>query len=172
MPIFSIRLALPADAPEFAAILRKSWIFAYSPYVPMEIIEQRNAHREEMWEIFLKANFDTHYAAVSGGKIIGILSINPPRDQDLPATVYELTGLYLDPDFIGKGLGQKTMDWVKKEIIARGYRTISLWVLAQNSRAKTFYEKNGFQPDGTVKASGLGNLLEERYLCYIQREPG
>lgn len=102
------------------------------------------------------------------GKIIGITSINPPRDQDLSDTVYELTGLYFDPDYIGKGFGKKTMDWIKNEISTRGYDTISLCVLTQNTRAKAFYEKAVFKPDESTKPSGLGDILEERYIYEIE----
>lgn len=59
------------------------------------------------------------------------------------------------------------MDWVKREISARGYKSISLWVLNQNARAKAFYEKSGFKADGSSKESGLGNTKEERYICEL-----
>ena len=166
---FFIRPAALEDAPKCADIHMRSWVFAYSQYIPMEIIEQHNTRRPVMWEKMLKNNIDTHFVAVYQGKIIGITSINSPRDQDLPNTVYELTGLYFDPDYIGKGFGKKTMDWVKNEISTRGYRKISLWVLSQNTRAKTFYEKNGFKPDGDVKSSVLGDTFEERYICEIDK---
>ena len=58
------------------------------------------------------------------------------RDKDMPDTVFELSGLYLGPDYIGKGYGKLTMDRIKREISARGYNTISLWVLDQNDRVK------------------------------------
>lgn len=164
---FFIRPAVLEDAPKCADIHMRSWVFAYSQYIPMEIIEQHNTRRRVMWEKMLKNNIDTHFVAVYQGKIIGITSINPPRDQDLPDTVYELTGLYFDPDYIGKGFGKKTMDWVKNEISTRGYDTISLWVLTQNARAKAFYEKSGFKPDESTKPSGLGDTLEERYIYEI-----
>lgn len=45
---------------------------------------------------------------------------------------------------------------VQKSIIDRGYMTISIWVLDQNDRAKSFYKRNGFKADGDVKNSGLG----------------
>ena len=48
--------------------------------------------------------------------------------------------------------------------MTRSYKTISLWVLDQNDRAKAFYEKSGFKADGTSKESGLGNAKEERYI--------
>lgn len=68
-------------------------------------------HEAVLWVKMLKNNIDTHFVSVYQGKIIGITSVNLPRDSDLSDTVYELMGLYFNPDYIGKRLGKKTMDW-------------------------------------------------------------
>lgn len=168
---FGVRPAVPEDAPKCADIHMRSWIFAYSHCVPMDIIEQRNARRPAMWTKLLENCKDIHFVVTCDDEVIGFITINPTRDEDMPDTVYELTGLYLDPDYIGKGFGKLTMDWIKREISARGYKTISLWVLDQNDRAKSFYEKSGFKADGSTKESGLGNTKEERYICELA-DPG
>ena len=91
------------------------------------------------------------------------MTLGTARDGDLSETVCELVGLYLDPKYIGKGFGRQAMDWVKREAIARGYKSLCLWVLKNNLNAKRFYEKSGFAFDGTAKPSGLGDTVEERY---------
>ena len=96
-------------------------------------------------------------------RIIGILTVNAARDKDVPESTGELIGLYLDPDYIGRGYGRLAMDWAKAELRARGFSTMVLWVLDRNDHAKRFYEKCGFVPDGIVKPSGLGERMEERY---------
>jgi len=83
---------------------------------------------------------------------------------DLAINVYELVGLYLAPDYIGKGFGRHTMEEIKAMILQRGYSAVSLWVLTENFRAKAFYEKCGFVADGVQKDSGLLNIKEERYI--------
>jgi len=42
---------------------------------------------------------------------------------------------------------------------------IMLWVLAENERARHFYRRNGFEPDGVEKLAPVGGaeLLEVRY---------
>ena len=42
---------------------------------------------------------------------------------------------------------------------------ILLWVLAENERARHFYRRNGFEPDGVEKLVPVGGveLLEVRY---------
>ena len=164
---FQIRAAVPEDAAKCADIHMRSWEFAYRDCVPMDIIESRNAGRPAKWRKMLETSKDIHYVAVYDNVIVGCVTINPTGDSDLPETAYELSSLYLDPDYVGKGFGRLMMDWAKGEIASRGYRAIALWVLDKNYRAKAFYEKCGFKPDGKCKESGLGDTLEERYICVL-----
>lgn len=161
---FYIRSAVPADAAKCADIHMRSWIFAYKDFIPMDIIESHNARRPVMWNELLVNSEDIHYVAVLDNIIIGIITINPPYEGDLPETACELSGLYLDPDYVGKGYGRFSMDWIKQEIFSRGYNMISLWVFDKNIRAKVFYEKCGFRPDGKRSESGIDGLLKERYI--------
>lgn len=165
---FNIREAIPSDAEKCAGIHMRSWVFAYGNCVPMSFIEQNNARRPEMWHRLLENNDAAHYVITDDGNVIGFLTINPPRDGDLSDDIYELRGLYLDPDYVGKGFGKQAMDWVKKEVLSRGYKAVSLWVLDENYRAKAFYEKSGFKADGKIKESGLGSTKEERYIYYAE----
>ena len=51
---FGVRPAGLDDASKCANIHMKSWTFAYSHCVPMEIIEQQNARRPAMWTKLLE----------------------------------------------------------------------------------------------------------------------
>ena len=161
---FEIRAAMPEDAHQCARIHICSWDFAYKDYVPLDIIKEHNARRPAMWKKLLAENQDVHYIITLDHQAIGIITINPQNESDLPDTVYELSGLYFDPDFVGKGLGTRAMNWIKTEIKTRGFHGISLWVLSQNDRAKAFYIKNGFHPDGRQKESGIGTAQKERFI--------
>ncbi|MBE6638410.1 MAG: GNAT family N-acetyltransferase [Ruminococcaceae bacterium] len=161
---FRIRLAAPADAIRCAEIHTESWVFAYSNCVPTEILEKYNANRPAIWTKMLENNRDMHYVITLDDTIIGFFTVMPARDADLAKTVYELVGLYLTPDYIGKGFGRRTMEEIKAMISQRGYNAVSLWVLTENFRAKAFYEKCGFVADGVQKDSGLLNIKEERYI--------
>lgn len=57
----------------------------------------------------------------------------------------------------GSGLGLRLLD------AAIGDRPASLWVLERNPRARAFYERNGFAPDGTTELlPRFENLVEIR----------
>jgi RimJ/RimL family protein N-acetyltransferase len=58
------------------------------------------------------------------------------------------------------------MDRVLAEVRAEGYPRITLWVLAENARARRFYERCGFRLSGATHVlHGLGGVPE---VCYEQ----
>lgn len=75
------------------------------------------------------------------GEVVGFAQAVPSRDEP-PVRPLELTTLYLRAAQHGSGLGQELLDAVL------GDRPASLWVADQNSRARRFYQRNGFAPDG------------------------
>ena len=162
-----IRSGKPEDAAACADIHKRSWIYAYSHCISMELIEKIHTGREAMWEKFLANEAAGNFVAVAENKIIGIITIGAERDGDMPEGTGELCGFYFDPDYIGKGFGRQAMDWVKSELKARGFLTMVLWVLDKNDRAKYFYEKAGLRPEGRSKPSGLEDRLEERYIMNL-----
>ncbi len=163
-----IKLATPNDAERFAEIHARSWSFAYGNCVPEIVLAEHNARWPVIWSKMLTNNRNSHYAITANNATIGFLTLGTARDSDLDDTVCELVGLYLDPMYIGKGFGRQAMNWVKREAIARNYKSLCLWVLDKNSRAKSFYVKCGFVPDGKCKPSGLGDTVEERYILNIK----
>jgi len=56
------------------------------------------------------------------------------------------------------------MDRVLALLADERYQRAVLWVLADNARARRFYERAGFAPDGATSIlAGLGGVLELRY---------
>ena len=160
-----IRLATLDDAKYCADIHAKSWLFAYSHIVPNEIIIEHNARWLMIWNKMLANNKESHYVVTLDDVVIGFLTIAVSRDNDLKGSFYEIVGLYLSPNYIGLGFGKRIMNWIKEAIKSRGYDKISLWVLEENNRARSFYEKMGFVTDGEIKPSGLADTQEVRYVC-------
>jgi RimJ/RimL family protein N-acetyltransferase len=58
------------------------------------------------------------------------------------------------------------MERAVAEIRAEGYPRIVVWVLAENARARRFYERCGFRLSGATHVlQGLGDVPE---VCYEQ----
>lgn len=77
----------------------------------------------------------------------------------------ELYAIYLTPAWWSAGLGRALTDAVLAELRAAGYRQVVLWTLTGNARARRFYQKAGFTPDGATNVlAGLGGVEELRYV--------
>ncbi|UOQ90900.1 GNAT family N-acetyltransferase [Agromyces endophyticus] len=82
--------------------------------------------------------------AVEGDRIVGFADARPVDRADDPEAPrdLELNGLYLLAAHQGSGLGQRLLDAVI------GDEPAFLWALAGETRARAFYRRNGFEPDG------------------------
>ena len=84
--------------------------------------------------------------------------------------VAELYALYVRPACWSTGTGRALMDRVLTRTGAAGYQFITLWVLRDNERARRFYERAGFAPDGTSNVlERLGGVTELRYRRTLYR---
>ena len=112
-------------------------------------------------------------------EIIGYASFGPERGVDgapLPERAgrdgsprprcAELYALYVTPAWWSTGTGRDLMCRVLDETQAGGYPRIVLWVLEQNARARSFYERSGFRLDGrSFVPDWLGGVTE---VCYAR----
>jgi RimJ/RimL family protein N-acetyltransferase len=75
-----------------------------------------------------------------------------------------LYALYVTPDHWSTGAGRALTDAVLDGLRAAGYRRVVLWTLTENARARRFYAKAGFAPDGATNVlAALGHIEEVRY---------
>jgi ribosomal protein S18 acetylase RimI-like enzyme len=78
--------------------------------------------------------------------------------------VGELYAIYVTPAWWSTGAGRALLEAALTALDAGGYPRVVLWVLADNARARRFYERAGFAPDGATNVlAALGNVLEVRY---------
>jgi GNAT superfamily N-acetyltransferase len=73
--------------------------------------------------------------AVVDGAIVGFVSVSPARECSW------ITQLYLHPGWIGRGIGTRLLELVLKELPW----PIRLYTFQANQRARTFYERRGFE---------------------------
>ena len=164
MPII-IREATSADALGVATVHVLSWRAAYRGIIPDDYLDNLNiAQRAERFvKDFVEYKGITHYyVAENDGAIIGNLAIGICRDEDKPQTG-EVIGIYFLQEYWGFGYGKNLMDFAIEKLSELGYRNICLWVLEENVRAKRFYEKYGFTPDGAKK-----EIFKEKPLVVVR----
>ena len=68
-------LAKPADAPDMAEIISRSWETAYKDIIPMEAIRKQNATRLSLFKRIITEENDSQYVIRAEGKTVGIMSV-------------------------------------------------------------------------------------------------
>ena len=152
-----VRPATRADLPAVEAVRIATWQVAYRGIVPDVVLDTLRVDDDRV--AALESRYDEGSAATwvaeDGGALVGMAVAGPCRDEDLPGG-RELYALYVLPSSWGHGVGQALWD--------AALPFASLWVLADNARARAFYARNGFRPEATKVVDIGGPLVEVRYL--------
>lgn len=140
----TLRTAVPADAEAGAAMHAACWREAYAPYADPDRLAERLADTDRWVSAWTKHLLDgpPRILAEADGELVGFSVVGPGRDED-SATPYELYAIYVRAAHWGTGLGQRLWEAVRPD------GPCSLWVLEDNERARGFYRRNGFEPDGS-----------------------
>ena len=187
MPI-AIRPAAAADEPIITEIRRETWLAAYAQIIDPEIIERVTAPRDGASaapppdRTSLVAVASPGDGLADAGAIVGYASFGPERTVASVASVGsgtppgalspaglagekgELYALYVAPAHWSTGAGRALTDAALDGLRAAGYRRVVLWTLIENARARGFYDKAGFAPDGATNVlPALGKVEELRY---------
>lgn len=155
-----VRRAVADDAAPIAAVHVRTWQVAYRGLLPDELLDGLSVlRREEIWRQAMTGEDRPRlYVAVEGGAVVGFCAVAAPsRGDDGEEDVGEIGAIYVDPDVWRTGVGRALMDLALKDLRADGWRSVKLWVLAENRQAREFYARYGFEPDGaqmTHEASG------------------
>ncbi|NBE55618.1 GNAT family N-acetyltransferase [Streptomyces boluensis] len=139
------------DCPSVAEIRVRGWQFAYADLIPRSYLDAMDVTKDtaRCGERFARGDpAVVGLVAERDGAIVGWASFGPYRDSDLPPTDTELYALYVHPEHIGTGAGRALMAEVLARCAASGVRRLLLWVLKENARARRFYARAGFGPDG------------------------
>ena len=167
-----IRRAVPEDALAIATVHVRSWKGAYPGLIPQSYLDALTpAARVEMWERALTATDWPRTGTIvllgpsdddgdDEGPVTGFVSTSPSRDEDAePGVVGEILTLYLDPPAFGSGGADLLMSAAFVALRAATFTTATLWVLDTNARARRFYERWGWQPDGASKLHDWGTFV-------------
>ena len=119
------------------------------------------SERLSIFENAIRDQTDETYV-FDDGIVKAILTIGICRDTDKPKS-FELWGIYVDPFMQRQGIGSIMITFCENKAIERGFNEVCLWVLEKNVKARLFYEKFGYFPDGTKKHIEFLEAMEMRY---------
>lgn len=136
-----IRPVCPSDDRNaISLIYEESWKYAYKGIVPQAYLDSIPAGQ---WATKLDQEGVGSLVAVEDGKLIGTSSYCKSRWAEF-GECGEIISIYFLPQYMGRGYGKKLLNAVVSKLQGLGFEDIFLWVLEENERARTFYERCGF----------------------------
>jgi GNAT superfamily N-acetyltransferase len=150
-----IREATAADAEALGRMHYASWREAYAPLLPAGFFsDEGEAQRVEQWHAILASTSEDVALRVADreGVIVGFATAGPARPNDTagaPVRGRELWSLYVLAAEYGTGLAHDLLLAVLPDDVPA-----ELWVFEANPRARAFYAKHGFHPDGARHVFG------------------
>lgn len=164
-----IRPAIAADAPAIAQVHVASWQSAYRDQLPAQYLAELSVDaRCKMWQSTIAKGAPKVLVAEVEDKVVGFAAIGPSRDEGAGLDDFEIWAIYLLPAYWGQGIGGQLWQAVRAFSEQCGAGSVSLWVIANNERARHFYEAHGFVllKDSATNFELGGVILQE--VRYVQ----
>jgi len=187
----TIRPATPNDAQAVARIRVQGWRFAYQGLISQDYLDSLSvAEDTERMRGYLSQlpqnSPPSRSASVQGSDgekrsfmlaarddaVLGFCRFSAAPDKidraerATPGGTMNgrLHALYIDPDSLGQGIGHALMNHALSTFAAWGCERATLWVLEGNSRAISFYERQGWRCTGATKVD------QSFGLCLVEHE--
>jgi GNAT superfamily N-acetyltransferase len=143
----TIRPAVVDDAAAGAALHIACWREAYAPFTDPDVLARLTDDLEERtkrWRSYIAGGSLRWLAVADDGELVGFASAGPGRDDDIDLDL-ELYAIYVRASEYGAGVGHRLIEAAIGDVPAY------LWVFEANDRARGFYARHGFEPDGSRK---------------------
>jgi len=158
-----VRPAVHADTEAMGALHVRAWQAAYADVMPAAHLDGlRTADRAEMWRREIDDGGALIVVATDvDGTVRGFACAGGEREQH---DVGELFALNVDPGAWGRGHGVALLA-AAAEWLAEQWDEAVLWVVDANPRARAFYERAGWRPDGGERTDEVHGAVvaEVRY---------
>lgn len=162
----TIRPATVDDAAQIAAVHVASWRQAYRGVVAEDYLSHLDVESRTAWwreELERAGRTSKVWVAQDDGAIVGFASLGPSLDDDAERDTMQIYTIYLEPSAWGLGVARELMRTVLAAVPPGA--PVTLWVMHANERARHFYRRHGFAPDGVERVEDIagGPWREVRY---------
>src|SRR5580658_5310835 len=148
-----VRVASSADARRIAEVHVRTWQAAYRGQVPDEHLDSLSVEeRESTWfEILRGSNLPGSGVFViedDNRAVVGFVGLAPSTDPDATSDTGEVGAIYVLREHWGAGYGSTLLEQATESLREAECSSATLWVLDSNARARSFYERARWVPDG------------------------
>jgi GNAT superfamily N-acetyltransferase len=181
MAIAAVRPAAAPDVAEIVRIQATTWEAAYAEWLPPAALDQlRTPQAERAWAEAVAAGPDHHVLVATEGEwIVGFCAAAPagvpdgaPAPLDTPTDGpaigpehwAEIGALLVEPRWGRRGHGGRLLATAAHALRNAGALYGLVWVPEADAASRRFYERAGWELDGTVRGldTGDGVLREVR----------
>jgi GNAT superfamily N-acetyltransferase len=143
-----LRRAGTDDLEAIVDVFMDCWTISYASLMPAGLVDAMTREQaRQIWASTLaKDAVEVMVAAAPepGGRVRGVVGFSLPE----PEAGY-VASLYVSPGAQGTGTGRLLLAEAEKRLRARGARRARLWVFEENAPSRSFYQRQGWQPDGS-----------------------
>jgi len=164
-----VRPATFADAASLARVHVAAWRSAYVGIMPdAYLAELDEARFARGWERAIDEGVSTMLVGLIGDVVQGFATFGEARDED-PVALGQLYAFNLHPVAFGSGLATELHSAALAGLRGFDDERAYLWVAERNPRARRFYEREGWEPDGASQVEEVGGrpLTEVRYVRVV-----
>jgi GNAT superfamily N-acetyltransferase len=168
---YDVRPATPEDLVRLSEVHVQVWREAYAGVMPHEYLAGLDpARMVEAWtrRIASPTPGSVLLVGTADGRLVGMATAGPSRD-DPPDPPVELYAINVLAAHHGSGLASRLFETALDATAGDG--PVSLWVLEVNARARAFYARYGFVPDGLAKRHPATGVPEIRLVSSRRRAP-
>lgn len=171
-----VRRAVIEDADRIGEVHVRSWQWAYDGLIDADVLADLSIpDRIEGWRKRLAAENETSatFVASRDGEVDGFVTVGAGREDVGGREVGEMVAIYIRPKAAGTGAGTALHEVGMSWLTEHGFSLARLWVLTGNVRARRFYERHGWRPDGETKTDDHSGaqLHETRYVRRLGLPP-
>lgn len=156
-----IREATVQDALDIARIHVDSFLDAYQRYpITVQSAVAGLEGRTGEWRRLLSEadELNTTIVAAVDGAIVGFVRFGPsPGDE----RIGQIFSIHVAPDRTGLGIGGRLMRRAVDSLEDAGFTTATLWVVSDNTGARSFYERLGWRDGQKTRREELATCGEE-----------
>lgn len=156
----SVRLALPREAQDIAALQARTWADEFSDHP--ELMAEVTV--EEIAEVWHRAITRPPIAAcrvlvaLSADGVVGFATTLPSDDPDAtPGTDGAIAEFLIDPEARGRGHGSRLLHACVDTLRADGFTVATCWVGSTDDVMRAFLTDAGWAPDGSHREIGLSD---------------
>ncbi|MEV6241377.1 GNAT family N-acetyltransferase [Lentzea sp. NPDC051838] len=133
--MIELRRATPSDAPAVARIWYPGWCDAHLGNVPQQLVDARP---ESSFEPRALEHVQHTTVAVVNGDVAGFVMVIGD----------EVEQVYVSSAHRGSGVASALLSAAEEAVVANGHAVAWLAVVASNTRARRFYEHQGWTDEG------------------------